>query len=187
MKTMNDYLRRMQQVQPVNLRSFKQRVRHNKSRFRRFLSKLEKKQPKGFQNMQAHLEKEVWKEVDCLTCANCCKTMTPTFTAKDIKRISAHLGLSADAFKTKWLRREKSGDRDWLNKTEPCQFLDMKTNMCSIYEVRPADCAGYPHLRKNMKDYGHVYKQNIECCPATYKMVEKMMLHLNHPVHNHTL
>jgi len=187
MKTMNDYLRRMQQVQSVNLRSFKQRVRHNKSRFRRFLSKLEKKQPKGFQNMQVHLEKEVWKEVDCLTCANCCKTMTPTFTAKDIKRISAHFGLSADAFKAKWLRREKSGDRDWLNKTEPCQFLDLKTNMCSIYEVRPADCAGYPHLRKNMKDYGHVYKQNLECCPATYKMVEKMMMHLDHHLTPHIL
>lgn len=168
----------MQLLEPVNFRSFKQRVRRNKSRFRRFLSKLEKKQPKGFQNLVIQAEKEVWKEVDCLSCANCCKTMTPTFNAKDIKRISAHLGLSEEEFKTKWLRRERGGDRDWLNKTEPCQFLDPQSNMCSIYDVRPADCAGYPHLRKNMRDYGHVHKQNIECCPASYKMVEKMMMRM---------
>ena len=176
------YLRRMHSIQPVNLRSFNQRARHSKRSFRSFLTRLEKKQPPGLGGLMVRLEKQVWKEVDCLSCANCCKTMTPTFTEKDINRISAHLGQSSDEFKEKWLRREKTGDRDWLNKSEPCQFLDMKTNKCGIYEVRPADCAGYPHLSKKMKDYGHVYKQNIECCPATYKMVEKMMLHLEHPL-----
>ena len=182
MKPLNGYLRRMSSIKPVNLRSFKQRVRHNKRSFRQFLTKLEKQPAKTLQPLTVRLEKEVWKEVDCLSCANCCKTMTPTFNAKDIKRISAHFGQTEEEFKTKWLRREKGGDRDWLNKTEPCQFLDLKTNICSIYEVRPADCAGYPHLSKKLKDYGHVYKQNIECCPATYKLVEKMMMHLRRVV-----
>ncbi len=175
----------MSESRTVNLRSFKQRARHHKGKFRRFLTKLEKNPPKGLQNLVNHLETEVWKEVDCLSCANCCKTMTPTFTPTDIRRISAHLGMTGQAFKDKWLRREKGGDRDWLNKTEPCQFLDPKDNTCSIYDVRPADCAGFPHLSKNLKDYMHVHKQNVECCPATYKMVEKMMMHLNHPLHHH--
>jgi hypothetical protein len=26
-----------------------------------------------------------------------------------------------------------------------------------------------------MKDYVHVHKQNVEYCPATYRIVEKMM------------
>jgi Fe-S-cluster containining protein len=47
--------------------------------------------------------------------------------------------------------------------------------MCSIYEVRPADCSGFPHLAKRkMTEYMHVHKQNVDLCPATYKMVEKM-------------
>jgi Fe-S-cluster containining protein len=165
-------------IQPVNLRSFKQKARHNKRIFRRFLTKLEKKQPEGFQSLVTRLDKEVWKEVDCLSCANCCKTMTPTFTTKDIKRISAHFGQTQDEFKNKWLKRERGGDRDWLNKTEPCQFLDMKTNMCSIYEVRPADCSGFPHLSRKFSDFAHIHKQNVEYCPATYKLVEKMMMHM---------
>jgi hypothetical protein len=67
-----------------------------------------------------------------------------------------------------------------MNVSRPCQFLDLKTNMCSIYEVRPADCAGFPHFtKKKMINYMHVHKQNIEYCPATFKMVQKMMENLN--------
>jgi Fe-S-cluster containining protein len=168
------YLRRMNGNASVNLRSFKQKTRYNKSSFRRFLTRLEKNAPKGIENLTAKLEKEVWKEVDCLSCANCCKTMTPTYTPKDIIRISSHLGMTANEFKKKWLRKERNSG-DWLNKTTPCQFLNLKNNKCTIYEVRPADCSGFPHLPKKMKDYVHVHKQNVEYCPATYRLVEKMM------------
>lgn len=166
-------------MQPINLRSFKQKARHTKAGMRRFLSKLEKNIPRGIDLSIARLEKEMWKETDCLSCANCCKTMTPTFTNQDIKRISAHLGMTDEAFREKWLRRERGGDRDWLNKTEPCQFLNLKDNKCSIYEVRPADCAGFPHLAKKFRDYAHVHKQNLELCPATHRLVVKMMERAN--------
>jgi uncharacterized protein len=165
----------MSELKAVNLRLFKRNANQNKRSFRKFLTKLEKERPKKLFSVTATIEKEVWKEVECLSCANCCKTMTPTFTPADMKRISAHFGQTVDEFKEKWLRKEKKKDGDWMNKKEPCQFLDTKDNKCSIYEIRPADCAGFPHLTKSMKDYGHVHKQNIEYCPATYKLVEKMM------------
>ncbi len=158
----------------INLRRFKKQVEGNKRKLRRFLTKLENTKPRGIDRLTPAVSAEVWAEVDCLTCANCCKKMTPTFTKKDITRIAAHLDMSEAAFREKWLVYDKK-DKDWLNVQRPCQFLDLKTNMCSIYEVRPADCAGFPHLtKKRMVDYAHVHKQNIEYCPATYKMVEKM-------------
>jgi hypothetical protein len=47
--------------------------------------------------------------------------------------------------------------------------------MCSIYEVRPADCADFPHFHKRpATDYLYIHKQNIEYCPATMLLVEKM-------------
>lgn len=164
----------MNGIVPVNLRSFKQKVRYHKSNLRRFLTKIGKAAPKGIKSLTAKLEIEVWKEMDCLSCANCCKTMTPTYTSGDITRISSHLGMKANEFKKKWLRKERNSG-DWLNKSTPCQFLNLEDNKCSIYEVRPLDCSGFPHLPKKMKDYVHVHKQNIEYCPATYKLVEKMM------------
>ena len=165
----------MNVLKPINLRSFRSKARKNKRILRSFLTRLEKNPPRGLQGATIVLEKEVWQETDCLSCANCCKTMTPTFNAQDLKRISAHFGQTVEEFQKQWLRREKGGDRDWLNKTEPCQFLNLKDNKCSIYEIRPADCAGFPHLPKKLKEYVHVHKQNIEYCPATYRLVEKMM------------
>ena len=165
-------------MQPVNLRSFKQLVRYNKRRLRRFLTKIENKPPKGYDVLTVKVEKEVWKETDCLSCANCCKTMTPTFTPADLKRISKHFGQTPEAFKKQWLYKDRGGD--WMNTKQPCQFLNLKDNKCSIYAIRPADCSSFPHLSKTkLKDYAHVHKQNIEYCPATYKMVEKMQALIN--------
>lgn len=159
----------------VNLRSFRQKARHHKSIFTRFLNDLLKNTPRGLDSLTRKLEKEVWENVDCLTCGNCCKTMTPTYTLKDIKRIAAYTGMSVPAFKKKWLEKEKRTG-DWLNKSTPCQFFNLENNKCSIYEVRPADCAGFPHLsKKKMVEYMHVHKQNVDSCPATFKMVERMM------------
>lgn len=141
---------------------------------KRFLGKVEKNPPKGLDKMAVVLDKEVWKEVDCLSCANCCKTMSPTFTKKDITRIAAHFAISPAEFKEKWLYFDEE-DKDWMNKKQPCQFLNLDNNMCSIYEVRPDDCAGFPHLtKKKMTDYLHVHQQNISYCPATYAFVEKL-------------
>ena len=162
-------------MQSMYVRSLKIKFGKNKLKMRSFLSKLLRTQPRGLDKMAEVIEKEVWAEIDCLSCANCCKSMTPTFTKKDIDRISAHFDQTPSEFKEKWLEKDRKGD--WMNVKRPCQFLDKKTHMCSIYEIRPSDCAGFPHLsKKRMIDYIHVHKQNIEYCPATYSMVEKMQL-----------
>lgn len=159
----------------LTLRSFKARLRHSRTAFRRFLNRTEKKPPRLVDQITPGLEKEVWKDIDCLTCANCCKTMTPTFTKTDLKRISAHFRMTPDEFRKKWLKKDRN--KDLVNKQEPCQFLNLTDNKCQIYDIRPADCAGFPHLSKRKwKEYAHVHKQNIDYCPATYRMVEKMIL-----------
>lgn len=158
----------------VNLRSFRQAVLRNKRRMRSFLTRMENNVPRGLKPHQEEANKASWEKTDCLDCANCCKTMSPTYTKEDVKRISGHLGMTEKAFREKWLYKDKTGD--WMNVKQPCQFLDLKTNMCDIYAVRPRDCAGFPHHNKRMgADYMHMYKQNLEYCPATYRLVEHIM------------
>ena len=156
-------------------RKFKIYMLQNKSRLRRFLTKLEKNPPKSLDALVEVIDKDVWSETNCLVCSNCCREMTPTYTFQDIKRIAAQLGMTMKQFKEKWLVQDaKTGE--WMNSSRPCQFLNRNDNKCSIYEVRPADCAEFPHLtKKKMTDYIHVHKQNVEYCPATFKMVEKLM------------
>jgi hypothetical protein len=161
----------------VNLRGFKQQVRHNRRKMRLFLTRLEKNASRGLQRAAGEADKAAWQRTDCLDCANCCKTMSPTYTRKDIQRISAHLGMTEKAFREKWLYKDKTGD--WMNVKQPCQFLDPGTNLCKVYAVRPSDCAGFPHHNKKLgPDYMHVFKQNVGYCPATYRMVEELMARL---------
>jgi len=102
--------------------------------------------------------------------------MSPTYKPADIRRISQFLGIKQKDFIKKWLRKDAG---DWINKSLPCQFLDLKTNKCSVYEVRPKDCAGFPHHNKRpMVEYMDTFKQNIELCPATFKMVQQMKISL---------
>ena len=168
-------------MEKINLRLFRKNVKKNKSRFKRFLTKIEKQPPRGLEKIVEEVDVAMWKETDCLSCANCCKTMSPTYTKSDLRRISTHLGMTTDEFYKRWLRKDRNGDL--INKEQPCQFLNLEDNKCSIYEVRPKDCAGFPHhTKKRMIDYMHVFKQNIEYCPATYRMVEKMQDRLASPV-----
>ncbi len=157
----------------VNLRSFKNLVSRNKKRLRSFLFRMERKAPRNLHLVTLQANELAWAKTDCMDCANCCKTMSPTYSQKDITRISKYLGMSRKSFTDKWLYKDNTGD--WINKKQPCQFLDMKTNLCGIYEVRPRDCAGFPyHGTKKIKDYGHMYRQNVEFCPATNRLVEIM-------------
>ncbi len=160
-------------MQPVNFRSFRKKLSFYRQAYRKFLTRTEKNPPKGIDRLTPIIDKEVWEEVDCLSCANCCKVMTPTFTEKDIIRISAHFDQTPAAFKKQWLKKQ---NKDFVNKSQPCQFLNLTDNKCSIYEIRPVDCSGFPHLTKRTwPEYAHVHKQNIDYCPATFKMVEKMI------------
>jgi uncharacterized protein len=159
----------------MNITSFRAKARRNKPKMVKFLKKFDKKYIPNMLPVQLQMDKEVWQEVNCLSCANCCKTMTPTFTKADTKRIATHLGITTKALYDKYFMVDET-EGDIVNKKQPCQWLNLKDNKCSIYEVRPLDCSTFPHhTKKDFDNYNHVYEQNIDKCPATYKLVEKMM------------
>lgn len=161
-------------MEPINIRHFRKKVKQTSRSLRHFLTRTENNPPKNLDTLSVQLDKEVWTETNCLSCGNCCKTMSPTFKYPDLKRISNHFNMTINEFKNKWLYFDKT-ENDWMNVRKPCQFLDMKTNMCGIYAIRPIDCAEFPHLaKKRMKSYMHLHKQNLLHCPATYKWVEKL-------------
>jgi Fe-S-cluster containining protein len=119
------------------------------------------------------IHEEVFYKVNCLECANCCKTTGPLFTEKDIERISRHLRMKSSSFVEQYLYKDE--DNDWILKQLPCPFLDAE-NYCMIYEVRPKACREYPHTdRKNFYQINDLTLKNILICPAVYQVVEKMI------------
>lgn len=156
----------------MDLKKFRAEASRKKAKLTKFLTKFDKIVPPDLHEIVAVTDATVWRDVDCTHCANCCKTMTPTFTPKDIKRIAAHLNMTPQAFKNKWLTKEEDTG-DWVNVLQPCQFL--VNNMCSIYEVRPADCAEFPHHNKKpFDDYNDTFINNLIHCPATLTLVDRL-------------
>ena len=145
----------------------------NKKEYVKFLKGLGRRKVRGVDGLAVALNKKSFKVIDCLSCANCCKTMSPTYTKADVKRISKHLGMSVHQYHEKYLEKDKTGD--YMNKSVPCQFL-RKDNKCSIYSVRPKDCSGFPHTQnRDFKQYiPDTHIQNIEYCPITMYVVENM-------------
>lgn len=138
-----------------------------------FLQKLDTIVPEGMPELVAETDAAVWAEIDCTQCANCCKTMTPTYQRADILRIAKHLGMKPKDFKEKWLMQDESNG-DFVNKQVPCQFLQ-DDNRCGIYEVRPIDCAEFPHHNKKPFDeYNETFIGNVIRCPATFELVSRL-------------
>jgi len=156
----------------MDLQEFKLLAARKKKKLRKFLEKLDHIVPEDMPKLVAEEDKKVWEKVDCTQCANCCKTMTPTFRKSDVVRISDHLGMKPKEFIDKWLHKEEDTG-DWVNKTQPCQFL--VNDKCSIYEVRPRDCADFPHHHKKPFDaYNDTYANNVIHCPATFMLVNRL-------------
>lgn len=128
----------------------------------------QKKKPKNL-DAQFHTGHDrAFSKIDCLNCANCCKTTSPIFRDIDIKRISKSLRLKESEFIRSYLRIDE--DKDYVLQKSPCSFLN-DDNTCSIYEDRPLACREYPHTdRKNMHQILAITEKNTEICPAVAKI-----------------
>ena len=116
--------------------------------------------------------KAVFKELDCLECANCCKTTSPIFLQEDIGRISSYLKIKVGHFILKYLEMDEDGD--FVLQKAPCVFL-AEDNKCKVYDVRPKACSEYPHTnRKNMIEILDITLENTVVCPAVNEIVKRM-------------
>ena len=138
----------------------------------KFLESLKKKPPRNLDYIVQETHEEVFEKIDCLQCANCCKTTGPLFTEKDIERIAKHLKMKRSDFEAKFLRTDE--DQDKVLQNLPCWFLN-QDNTCSIYDVRPKACREFPHTdRKKIYQINHLTIKNTLICPAAYEFVERM-------------
>ena len=139
---------------------------------RQFIHKIKSKRKSEIDKMFHRVHEQVFKDVDCLTCARCCKTTGPRLLMKDIIRIAKALNMKPNAFISAYVRSDE--EHDYVFKTMPCPFLE-KDNTCIIYDVRPKACRTYPHTdRINQKQLLRLHVLNADICPAVNKMFSRL-------------
>lgn len=156
----------------IDLEKYKNLAQQKQAEHRKFLATLKKKAPKNLGKIVQEVHQEVFQEIDCTKCANCCKSLGPLFTEADIQRISKHFKMKMPAFENMFLQVDE--DEDKIFQSMPCPFLG-DDNLCSIYDVRPKACREFPHTdRKKIYQINQLTLKNTLICPAAYLFVEKL-------------
>ena len=131
---------------------------------KKLVQKFKKSNHRELDNSFHKEHEKVFKKIECLACANCCKTTSPIFRDVDIKRIASKLRIPIGRFIDTYLKVDE--DKDYVLKQSPCAFLSVD-NTCDIYEDRPLACREYPHTnRKNMFQILDLTLKNSQICPA---------------------
>lgn len=156
----------------MDLNQFRQQATNRATENKKYLQRLKQKDARLVDAHFHRLHDEVFEDVDCLSCANCCKTTSPIFYQTDIERVAKALRMKPGAFIEMYLRIDE--DQDYVLKSSPCPFLD-QDNYCSVYAARPKACREYPHTdRKKMVQITDLTYKNTQVCPAVLEMVERL-------------
>jgi Fe-S-cluster containining protein len=156
----------------VNLNELKALAKGKQKENIRLLSYLKKFRLNDVDNLFKEAHEGVFETMDCLSCANCCKTTSPIFYPRDIERMANSCGVKPGLFTEKYLRIDEDGD--YVLKQTPCPFLD-ENNYCKQYDARPNACREYPHTnRKKMEQLFELTLKNTLVCPAVFKIFEQL-------------
>ena len=136
------------------------------------VKRLKRRQGKQLDQLADEVHDAVFKKIDCLDCAGCCKGIPPIVTKADVGRIAKDFGMKPADFERQYLTVDEDGDTV-MNAT-PCPFLQ-PDNKCGIYDIRPKACRQYPHTNyldftKNMR----LHVPNAAVCPGVFHILREI-------------
>jgi len=95
----------------------------------------------------------------CLACEGCCRFSEENSSWRPC--------LTEDEKRNAVYTKDRQDDKGWLKTSSlndgfVCSCLDEKNNACTVYEVRPFDCALYPFLLVDL-DVGPCLAVHLNC------------------------
>ena len=112
----------------------------------------------------------VSSKIDCRTCANCCRQLSPALNRKDVARLAQAAGIRPDALAETYLKETEEKGK-FVPNQKPCPFLTGK--LCRYYESRPESCVEFPFLHKpDFVTRSIMALWNLPSCPIVYNVYE---------------
>ena len=137
-----------------------------------FRSWLKQNAPDDVDGLVKTLSKKYFALIDCMQCANCCRSLHIEFKKSELHAIAKTLGQSINAFRKQYMSEGKVNP--------PCPLLN--GNQCSIYENRPDVCRSFPHLEQpefTSRLIGVI--ENVATCPIAFNAFEELKAKLAWP------
>jgi Fe-S-cluster containining protein len=156
----------------VQIRRLEQQQHGENARFRAYL-----KSHRHSDRRLRRFGEEIEAQIDCTTCANCCRVTEVGITDKDAEKLAKFVGTSQPEFVEQFTALDGSGAMI-LKRVAPgnqgaCVFLE--GNLCSVYAARPQNCVNFPHV---VRGSGSIASRMWELldrvgyCPIVYNWME---------------
>ncbi len=150
--------------------SLERKSAEHQKQYKQMLARVDKKK---VLKQLPDLHDAAFSKINCLDCAACCKNFSPRFKTPDVKRIAKHLALKEGVFIEKYLKLDEEGD--YVVNSKPCPFLGAD-NYCSIYHVRPSDCARFPYTDEDVLiKRTSLTLKNATFCPIVIYVLEELI------------
>jgi len=148
------------------------RVHKKRRDIQKKLKDLKKQRRLNLDELFSMEHDRAFEEIDCLKCANCCSSLGPGISDRDIDRLARAARMKpGDVMKT-WMKLDEDGD--CIFKEMPCPFLD-SGNLCIYYDARPEACRRYPYTnRRNVKGYTGTLLKDMAVCPVVALVMERV-------------
>jgi len=122
-----------------------------------------------------HVAERVTAEIDCRTCANCCRETIVDVTAEDLAAIAALLKAAPEEVAQIYTTTDGATGVTALKQTaDGCVFL--AGNLCGIYAARPQACRDFPYLLSTATSLGSrassIFRR-AGMCPIVYNSLEE--------------
>lgn len=145
--------------------------RHNQAQDYRFRAFLKEHLPLSSVELDAIVSQTtdaVWNQIDCTSCAHCCRSLQVVVDNQDIRRLAARLGMTFQQFSRRYVQVTK--DRTKCFAATPCAFLGAD-NRCSVYEDRPQACRDFPYLHVDgFRSRTLMMVENTAVCPIVFNV-----------------
>jgi len=100
-------------------------------------------------------------------CVRCCDTQGFVYiTQNDLERIAKYIGLTAEAFETKYVIRFRQILRLRKPRNSQCHFLTAAG--CSVHPVKPVQCRTYPFWPELVEEQA-AWNEEASRCPGIHK------------------
>lgn len=152
----------------VQIRTLGEKKRVENERFRRHLKSRDHSD-----RILRRLAEEVEDEIDCTTCANCCRVANVHITERDLERLTKALSTSRKKFLEEYTGQSEEEGLILKRGAAGCVFLE--GNLCSVYDSRPAICEDFPHVVRGAGSIASRMWQLIDratYCPIAYNSIE---------------
>jgi Fe-S-cluster containining protein len=114
----------------------------------------------------------VWSQIECTSCAHCCKRLQIVVDDRDIRRLADRLKMAVGAFKARYVAVAADKVKHFVS--SPCPFLG-DDGFCTVYEDRPQACRDFPYLHDaGFRSRSLTMVENVGFCPIVFNVWQEL-------------